>query len=201
MQHRGEQIQGDRRLKVADYESAAREMEELLSARLPYFHGLAYRFLGNVADAEDAVQDAFLTAYKHLNQFRGESQLSTWLSSIVCNCARMRLRRRPRHIHISLDEPTGAGEFTLSEQLACGRPSPEDESQRSEMKRHLSRAATRLTPVLRTTLQLRDVDGLSTRETAKILGLASGTVKSQLSRARAKMRQLYPSDAEREARL
>jgi RNA polymerase sigma-70 factor, ECF subfamily len=201
MQHRGEQIQGDRRLKVADYESAAREMEELLSRRLPYFHGLAYRFLGNVADAEDAVQDAFLTAYKHLNQFRGESQLSTWLSSIVCNCARMRLRRRPRHIHISLDELTGAGEFTLSEQLACRRPSPEDETRRSEMKRHLSQAATRLTPVLRTTLQLRDVDGLSTRETAKILGLASGTVKSQLSRARAKMRRLYPSEAERAARL
>lgn len=202
MQHTGAVIQGGRRLEVSDYESAAREMEELLSRRLPYFHGLAYRFLGNVADAEDAVQDAFLTAYKHLNQFRGESQLSTWLSSIVCNCARMRLRGRPRHIQVSLDEPTGAQrEFTLSEQLACGRPSPEDECRRSEMKRHLAQAATRLTPVLRTTLQLRDVDGLSTRETAKILGLASGTVKSQLSRARAKMRRLYPSDAEHAARL
>ena len=194
MHHAGSVMQGGRRLEVSDYESVAREMEDLLSRRSPYFHGLAYRFLGNAADAEDAVQDAFLTAYKHLNQFRGESQLSTWLSSIVCNCARMRLRRRPRHIHVSLDEPAGAQrEFTLSEQLVCGRPSPEDECRRSEMKRHLAQAATRLTPVLRTTLQLRDVDGLSTRETAKILGLASGTVKSQLSRARAKMRLLYPS--------
>jgi RNA polymerase sigma-70 factor (ECF subfamily) len=200
MQRTDAQIRGHRRLETSDYEGAAREMEELLVHRLPYFHGLAYRFLGNVPDAEDAVQDAFLTAYKHLNQFRGESQLSTWLSSIVCNCARMRLRRRPRHVHLSLDEPTGAGEFTLSEQLACRRPSPEDECRRSEMKRDLRQAATRLTPVLRTTLQLRDVDGLSTRETAKILGLASGTVKSQLSRARAKMRRLYTSDAERAAR-
>ena len=143
MQHACAAIQGGRRLEVADYESAVREMEELLSRRLPYFHALAYRFLGNVADAEDAVQDAFLTAYKHLNQFRGESQLSTWLSSIVCNCARMRLRRRPRHIHVSWDEPAGAQrEFTLSEQLACGRPSPEDECRLSEMKRHLAQAAT-----------------------------------------------------------
>jgi RNA polymerase sigma-70 factor (ECF subfamily) len=200
MQRTGGEIQADRHFEVSDYESAAREMEDLLSRRLPYFHGLAYRFLGDAADAEDVVQDAFLTAYKHLNQFRGESQLSTWLASIVCNCARMHLRRRPRHIHISLDEPTGTGEFTLSDKLACGRPSPEDESQHSEMKRHLAQAATRLTPVLRTTLQLRDVDGLTTRETAKILGLASGTVKSQLSRARAKMKRLYASDLER-ARL
>jgi RNA polymerase sigma-70 factor (ECF subfamily) len=126
-----------------------------------------------------------------LNQFRGDSQLSTWLSSIVFNSARMHLRRRPRHMLVSLDEPIGdQQELTLSDQLACAGPSPEDDCQRLEMKRDLAGAATRLTPVLRTTLQLREVEGLSIRETAKILGVACGTVKARSSRARARMRQL-----------
>jgi RNA polymerase sigma-70 factor (ECF subfamily) len=193
MQNSRAYIQEDSRLEPRDYESAAREMEELLSSRLPYFYGIAYRFLGNPADAEDAVQDAFLTAYKHLNQFRGDAQLSTWLSTIVCNCARMHLRKRPRQVHLSLDEPVGAEyETPLSEQMPHEGPSPEDECRRSEMNRYLTRAATRLTPALRTTLQLRVVDGLSIRETAQVLGVARGTVKAQLSRARASMRRLVP---------
>jgi len=191
MQNTGAHIQGDRRLEAPHNESAAREMEELLSNRLPYFHSVAYRFLGDAADAEDAVQDAFFTAYKHLNQFRGDSPLSTWLATIVCNCARMQMRRRPRQVIISLDEPMGIQqEFALAEQLACKGPSPEDECRRSEMKRLLARAAEELTPALRRTLHLRDVQGLSIRETAKILRVTSGTVKSQLSRARARMSRI-----------
>ena len=78
--------------QVAGHERVAREMEEVLSRRLPYFYGIAYRFLGNAADAEDAVQEGLLTAYKNLHQFRGEAQLSTWLATIVSNSARMQLR-------------------------------------------------------------------------------------------------------------
>jgi RNA polymerase sigma-70 factor, ECF subfamily len=188
MQNTEAHIQGDRRLETADYESTVREMEELLSHRFPYFHSVAYRLLGDAADAEDAVQDAFFTAYQHLNQFRGDSPLSAWLATIVCNCARMLMRRRPRHVIISLDEPMGMQqEFPLAEQLACEGPSPEDECRRSEMNRHLARAAEELTPALRRTLHLREVEGLSIHETAKILGVTSGTVKSHLSRARARM--------------
>ena len=191
MEQAGSYIEGDQSLQASDFEDATREMEKLVSGRLSYFYAVAYRLLGNVADAEDAVQDALFTAYKNLNQFRGESQLSTWLTTIVCNCARMQLRRRPRHIHVSLDEPIGEPqEGTLSEQLAWAGPSPEDGCERSETKRHLAQAATGLTPVLRRTLQLRDVEGLSIRETAQILGVASGTVKAQLSRSRARMRSL-----------
>ena len=181
-------IDSGRCLEVANYEWAAREMQDVLSHRLPSLHRSAYRLLRNAADAEDAVQDALLMAYKHLDQFRGQSQMSTWLTAIVCNSARMHLRRR-RHMQVSLDDPIGIDhESPLSEQLPSPRPSPEDDCQRSEINRHLARAAARLTPTLRTTLQLRAVEGLSTLETAKVLGVASGTVKAQLSRARAKMR-------------
>lgn len=191
MQHTNAPSEGDQCLQAGDYESAAREMEELVSRRLPYFNRIAYRFLGNAADAEDVVQDAFLTAHRKLNQFRGDAQLSTWLTTIVCNCARMHLRRQPRYLRVSLDEPIGTeNEIPLADQLAWAGPSPEDDSLRSEMNGLLAHAATQLTPVLRRTLQLRDVEGLSILETAQILGVASGTVKAQLSRARTRMRRI-----------
>src|SRR6266852_9406683 len=84
---------------VAGDQSAARELQRVLSLYLPSFYRSALRVLGNRDDAEDAVQEALLAAYKHLHQFRGQSQMSTWLTTIVCNCARM-----------PLDEQIGEGE-------------------------------------------------------------------------------------------
>jgi RNA polymerase sigma-70 factor, ECF subfamily len=79
---------------VADGQSEARELQKVLSLSSPSFYRRALRLLGNRADAEDAVQEALLGAHKHLHQFRGQSQMSTWLTAIVCNCARMQLRKR-----------------------------------------------------------------------------------------------------------
>src|SRR3954469_23614056 len=89
------------------YEEQSRQLQDVLSRSLPSFRRNALRYLSNTADAEDAVQDALLSAYKHLDQFRGQAQMSTWLNAIVSNCARMQLRKRPRAIHLSLDEPLG----------------------------------------------------------------------------------------------
>jgi RNA polymerase sigma-70 factor, ECF subfamily len=164
------------------------EMSEVLSERLPSFYRTAYRFLGNTADAEDAVQDALLSAYKHLHEFRGECQLYTWLTAIVSNCARMQLRRRPRYMHVSLDGPVGEElELPLSERLADGRPTPEDECREAQLKTQLKNLAERLSPTLRRVFQLRDLEGLSIREAADLLNVPAGTVKAQLSRARAKL--------------
>ena len=117
--------------------------------------------------------------------------MSTWLTAIVSNSARMRLRRRPRQIHVSLDEPIGEEqEQSMSEQLADRRPSPEDECQNSELRERLKELVSQLSPPLRKAFQLRDLDGLSTSEAAHILGVADGTVKAQLARARAKLRRL-----------
>jgi RNA polymerase sigma factor (sigma-70 family) len=87
----------------------ARDLHDVLARHLPSLQRRAYRLLGNVADAEDAVQDALLSACRHLDQFRGESQIFTWLTAIVSNSARMQLRRRPRQVHVSLDEQNGEG--------------------------------------------------------------------------------------------
>jgi RNA polymerase sigma factor (sigma-70 family) len=160
----------------------------VLARCLPSLHRYAYRLLGNKTDAEDAVQDALLAAYKHLNQFRGDSQLSTWLTTIVINCARMHLRKRSRYIHVSLESRIGEDqEYSLSETLVDHRANPEDECHRSTLNARLMKAAAQLSPTLRKTFHLRFVDHLSVCETARILGVPSGTVKAQTARARAKL--------------
>ena len=175
-------------LDVADDQSAARELQRVLSHSSPSFYRYALRLLGNRADAEDAVQEALLAAHKHLRQFRGQSQMSTWLTTIVCNCARMQLRKRPRQIHTPLDEQIGEEQgYFISERLADTRPSPEEECRNSELAAHLRRCTALLSPSLRRTFQLRVADGLSIIETAEVLGLPQGTVKAQLARARIKL--------------
>ena len=163
----------------------------LLSSGLPSFYRRAYSLLGNQADAEDALQDALLAAYTHLDQFRGRSKMSTWLTAIVHNSARMQLRKRLRHVHVSLDEPTGeVQEHSFSERLADYRPSPEDGYRNTELSRRLTYFQNQLTPVLRRAFQLRDVDGFSIREAARILGVPDGTVKARSARARKKLTQM-----------
>jgi RNA polymerase sigma-70 factor (ECF subfamily) len=177
-------------LNIADRQAVARKMEELVSSRRALFFKRAYRVLGNAADAEDAVQDALFSAFKHLEQFRGESQMSTWLTTIVSNCARMQLRRRVHQVHVSLEEPIGEeGKYFVSERLAHYGSNPEDECRRSELNTRLRRLVAQLSPRLRKTFQLRELEGLSTSEAAHILGVPEGTVKAQLARARAKLRQ------------
>lgn len=184
-------VGGKQRPEVPILEKETREMQDLLSRYRPSFHRAAYRQLGNAADAEDAVQDALLAAYKHLDQFKGQAQMSTWLTTIVTNCARMELRRRLRQPHLSLDERSqGEREYCWSERLAYRGPSPEDECQYSELRVRLMRFAAELSPPLRQAFQLRDLDGLTTSEAARILGEPEGTVKAQLARARAKLRRV-----------
>ena len=162
-----------------------------MASGLPPLYRRAYRILGNTADAEDAVQDALLAAYTHLDQFRGQSQISTWLTAIVLNCARLQLRRRAKHVQVSLDESTGGPEsVSLSERLADHRPNPEDEYRESELSTRLTHLHRQLSPTLRKTFLLRDVDGLSIREAARILGVPTGTVKAQSARARKRLKEL-----------
>src|SRR5258707_192525 len=97
----------DEHLETLGREGTTQAWEQILSSGFPMFYRQAYRLLGNAADAEDAVQDALLAAYTHLDQFKGQSQMSSWLTSILLNCARMQLRRRRRYVHIPLDEPVG----------------------------------------------------------------------------------------------
>ena len=163
----------------------AQELDDVVARYLPMFYKRAFRFLGDTTDAEDAVQDALLSAYKHLGQFRGKAQLSTWVTTIVTNAARMQLRRRSSYL--SLDEELREDGLTFSERLRDSKPSPEEVCSTSEARDRLVDGVKQLSPKLRQAFQLRDIDGLTTKEAALVLGVPQGTVKAQLARARAKL--------------
>jgi RNA polymerase sigma-70 factor (ECF subfamily) len=181
-------IGDEQHLDIPAPEKEIRELQSVFSRCQSLLLRTAYRYLGNTADAEDAVQDALLSAYKHLDQFRGQAQMSTWLVAIVSNCARMQLRRRPRQIHVSLNDQFADEEgYTLSERLVHFGPSPEEEYRNAELHEHLMQFVEELSPPLRRAFQLRDLDGLTTSEAAHTLGVVTGTVKAQVARARAKL--------------
>ena len=176
---------------IDPYNESLLELTSVVRRRLPLFHRIAMRRLNNVADAEDAVQDALLAAYTHVRQFRGQAQLSTWLTSIVINSARMNLRRRQRRALRQLDgQEQESDEPPLLESLADFRPNPEQACRHLELSKLLDRSFRRLSPTMQRTLRLRTVQGLSIRETANRLEVPAGTVKAQLARARKKLKQM-----------
>ena len=181
----------EERVQVNSNCANARLFDDVLARYLPSLQRMAFRKLGNAADAQDAVQDALLSAYKHLDQFRGGAQMSTWLTTIVINSARMQLRKRSGHIQVSLDEPFDDDQQnSLAERIADDSPSPEDVCRESELHERVRQFLSQMSAPLRKALQLRGVEGLTTHEAAFILGVPEGTVKAQLTRARAKLRQL-----------
>jgi len=167
------------------------ELQEAVSRYLPVLYSRAYRYVGDAHDAEDAVQDALLSAYKHLDQFKATAKMTTWLATIVTNSALSQLRRRPRQPQVSLDERlAGDQDYCLSDRLTDARPSPESEYIGSEMRGNLMQSVMGLSPLLRETIQLFYLDGLSTMEIAQILGVPQGTVKARMSRGRSQLKRL-----------
>ncbi len=175
---------------VQSYQHKVQLLTDVIVSHLARFRRIARRLLGNIADAEDAVQDAFLSAFTHLDQFRGQAKMSTWLTAIVINAARMKLRQRSPQAQISLDETHGEQNLLLAEILPDHQPNPEEVCCRRELAERLADATTQLSPSLRKTFQLRELDGLSIRETAHLLGVPGGTIKAQLSRGRVRLKEI-----------
>src|SRR5260370_40464856 len=180
-------IEGERAVPNGLLSERAQELDIVVSRHLPMFYKRAFRFLGNMPDAEDAVQDALLSAYKHLGQFRGQAQLSTWLTTIVTNAALMKLRRRDGYL--SLDEEQGEDGFTFSERLPDSKPSPEELCSAAEARDQLVEGVRQLSPKLRRTFQLRDIDGLTTKEAALVWVVPTGRGKRQPHGPRASFAQ------------
>ncbi len=175
---------GERAVEFGFFGERTQEFDKAVSRNLPMFYKRAFRFLGNRPDAEDAVQDALLSACKHLGQFRGQAQLSTWLTAIVTNAARMQLRRRHRGSYLSLEEQKGDDGLALSEKLPDLKPGPEEVCSASEVRDRVLDGISQLSPTLRRAFQLRHIDGLTTKQAALVLGVPQGTLKAQLARAR-----------------
>jgi RNA polymerase sigma-70 factor, ECF subfamily len=167
------------------------ELEDVVSRYLPMLYRRAYRYVGDPHDAEDAVQDALLSAYRHLDQFKATAKMTTWLTTIVTNSALTQLRRRPRHSHVSLNEQLNEEQdYLLSDTLADARPNPEDECASSESHGFLMQFLSELSPSLRQAIQMYHLDGLSVGESARILEVSVATMKSRLWRARTQLKQM-----------
>jgi RNA polymerase sigma-70 factor (ECF subfamily) len=149
---------------------------------------IANHITHNREDAEDVVQDAFLKAYENLEQFQGQSKFYTWLVRIAVNEALMKLRKRRPERTVSLDEDVKTEEDSLPREVADWSPNPEQQYSQAELKDILTRTIQGLPPGFRTVFVLRDVEGLSTEETAEALDLSIPAVKSRLLRARLQLR-------------
>ena len=165
------------------------EFARLVEAYSPMIYRLGLKMLNNPQDAEDILQETFIKAYRHIGNFDGRSSVSTWLYRIATNEALMSIRRK-RPETISFDVPsvydTEPQEPLQIVDWCC---LPEDEFLTSEGRARLDEAANRLPTSLRVVFILRDIEGLSTRETAEVLEISEMAVKTRLSRARLRLRE------------
>src|SRR6476620_9420243 len=150
---------------------------------------LAQHVTQNREDAEDVLQETFLKAYEHLDQFQGNSKFYTWVVRIAVNQALMKLRRRKTDKSVSLDETIDTGEDTIVREIAAWDEDPEQRFSREELGGILDTAIQSLEPLYRSVFVLRDIEELSTEETAEALGLSVPAVKSRLLRARLQLRE------------
>lgn len=172
-------------LRDGDRAEFARIVEEYS----PMIYRLGLKMLNNPQDAEDILQETFIKAYKHIHKFDGRSSVSTWLYRIATNEALMSLRKKRPDI-ISFDMPSiYESEPQEPLQIVDWCCLPEDEYLTAEGRLRLDQAAERLPESLRIVFVLRDIEGLSTRETAEVLNISEMAVKTRLSRARLRLRE------------
>lgn len=172
-------------LKAGDRSAFAR----LVEVYSPHVYRLALKILNDAQDAEDVLQETFIKALKNLPSFEGRSSVSTWLYRIAVNEALMLVRkRRPDALSLNMEKDDGEGQTEPVEVVdwCC---LPEGELMSNEARHFLDEAIQKLSPALRTVFMLRDIEGLSVRETAEALGVSEVVVKTRLLRARLKLRE------------
>lgn len=165
------------------------EFARVVDAYSAPIYRLGLKMLGSQQDAEDVLQNTFLNALTHLKDFEGRSSLSTWLYRIASNEALMLIRRKKNTVNLDDFHPEDSEETPLPEVFVDWSAMPEDELLSGEGKKALDAAVGKLPESLRMVFVLRDVEGLSIRDTAEILNLTETNVKTRLLRARMFLRE------------
>jgi RNA polymerase sigma-70 factor (ECF subfamily) len=179
-------------------DSGEGQFESLVNHCNQRVYRLALRITRNHHDAEDARQETFLKAYRHLDQFEGRSRFTTWISRIAINEGLMKLRKRNDNRRVSLDEIAEvATENDALPQLHRPSEDPEMSFTRRQLRGALNTAIASLRPLYRDVFVLRTVEEFSTSETARALGVTVSTVKTRLRRARMELRAYLKSCGER----
>lgn len=166
------------------------EFALFVESNSPSIYRLAIRMLGNEQDAEDILQETFIKAFKHIQDFDGRAKISTWLYRIATNEALMLLRRQKPEA-LSVEEPLDNSDDELQEplQIVDWSNLPESELLSGETMGYINQAIINLPNTLRLTFVLREIEGLSTAETAQILNISEAAVKTRLSRSRLQLRE------------
>lgn len=166
--------------------------EELVRLYGPRLLAVARRFLRSEDDAQDAVQDAFLNAFRSIDSFEGQARISTWLHRIVVNASLMKLRTRRRKPEQSIEEllPNFLEDGHMSNLATPWRKAGEDEVEIAQLRGLLLQKAQQLPDSFRNVLLLRDIEGLDTEEAAQLLEISTAAVKTRLHRARLALREL-----------
>lgn len=164
---------------------------------------VARRFLRNEEDARDAVQDAFLSAFRSIDRFEGNARLSTWLHRIVVNAALMKLRTRRRRPEQSIEDllPSYQEDGHMEPSPSPWREAQQGGAEARELADLILRCIEQLPDPYRNVLMLRDIEDLDTQETAEIMGISAGAVKTRLHRARQALRGLLAPHLEVEGRV
>jgi RNA polymerase sigma-70 factor (ECF subfamily) len=170
-------------------EGDTRAFGELVRRYEGKFFRLAQHITQNREDAEDVLQETFMKAYEHLDQFKGDSKFYTWIVRIAVNQSLMKLRRRKTDKSVSIDETIDTGEDNVTREIAAWDENPEQQFSREELGGILDEAIESLEPLYRSVFVLRDIEELSTEETAEALSLSVPAVKSRLLRARLQLRE------------
>lgn len=160
------------------------DFEQIVKDHSAFVYNVAYRMMGNHADAEEVVQDAFLSAFRARERFKGASQVTTWLYRITVNAALMRLRKRSRKVEVSTD-PT---EMTRAYDAPDHRATPDQALLSQELAQRLQASIASLPPDQRAAVVLRDVQGLANEEAAAILAITVTALKTRLHRGRVAVR-------------
>ena len=170
-------------------EGDAAAFSELVNQYSRKIYRLAKHITQNDSEAEDVLQETFLKAFEHLGDFQGQSKFYTWIVRIAVNESLMKLRKRKSDRTVPLDEPLDTGEDTVAREIAVWDENPEQQYSREEIGQILDEAVQSLKPAFRTVFVLRDIEDLSTEETAQALGISVPAVKSRLLRARLQLRE------------
>lgn len=169
-----------------------KEFEKIVITYQDKVYALSYQLTGNHADAQDLAQEVFVRAYLNLDKFRFEADLGTWLHRITINVylnSRRKNKKDKDNVAYSLDEPLPTEEGEVARELAATDTDPQEVLATKEKQRYIRQALESLTPEYRAVLVLREFQGLSYEDIAKVLGCSLGTVKSRLNRARQALKE------------
>lgn len=174
----------------------AAAFEALISSYQKKVYNVAYRMLGNTDDASEIAQEVFIKIFRSIRQFKGEAAFSTWVYKIAVNMCLDELRRRKKSKVVYIDEAVRLEDGDVEKQIPGELPGPEEMAEKNELRKIVEKAIGLLDEKHRCVIVLRDIQGMSYEEIARILGCPPGTVKSRINRARAALKDILKPQKE-----